>query len=77
MGEGHVQKICNELSIYRFLKHIYLKAFIHESQRLLPAVSGMSRITQKDMVLAGYQIPEGKRKFSNSIAKSMNLVFLH
>jgi len=46
-------KLLNELK--------YLKAFIHESQRLLPAVSGMSRITQKDMVLAGYQIPEGTR----------------
>ena len=26
----------------------------------MPAVAGMSRVTQKDMVLAGYQIPEGK-----------------
>ena len=37
----------------------YLKAVQHESQRLLPAVGGLGRTTQKDMVLSGYQIPKG------------------
>ena len=37
----------------------YLKAVQHESQRLMPVVGGFSRITQKDMVLSGYQIPTG------------------
>jgi len=54
LGDGKLTpKILNELK--------YLKAFIHESQRHLPAVSGMSRITQKDLVLAGYQIPSGTK----------------
>jgi len=35
----------------------YLKASLHESQRLNPAVLGITRRTQVDMVLAGYQIP--------------------
>ena len=37
----------------------YLKACLHESQRLNPAVFGISRTTQIDMVLEGYQIPKG------------------
>lgn len=36
----------------------YLKAVQHESQRLLPAIGGVSRLSQKDMVLKGYQIPK-------------------
>ena len=36
----------------------YLKACLHESQRLNPAILGMSRRTQSDMVLEGYQIPK-------------------
>lgn len=39
----------------------YLKAVQHESQRLLPAIGGMSRVTQKDMVLGGYQVPKGTK----------------
>lgn len=35
----------------------YLKACLHESQRLNPAVFGSSRTTQHNMVLEGYQIP--------------------
>ena len=41
----------------------YLKAFLHESQRLNPAVFGFSRTTQKDMVVGGYQIPKGTWAF--------------
>ena len=37
----------------------YLKAVQHESQRLMPAVGAFSRITQKEIVLSGYQIPTG------------------
>lgn len=37
----------------------YLKAAQRESQRLMPAVEGVARETQKDLVLAGYQIPSG------------------
>merc|ERR1712110_914656 len=37
----------------------YLKACLHESQRLNNATYGMSRITQTDMVLEGYQVPKG------------------
>ena len=37
----------------------YLKACLHESQRLNPAVFGSSRTTQTDMVLEGYHIPKG------------------
>ena len=44
-------KILNELK--------YLKAVQHESSRLLPSVGGMARITQKDIVCSGYQIPKG------------------
>ena len=36
----------------------YLKAFLHESQRINPAVLGFSRTTQVDMVLEGYQVPK-------------------
>ena len=38
----------------------YLKACLHESQRVNPATFGLSRTTQTDMVLEGYQIPQGK-----------------
>ena len=37
----------------------YLKACLHESQRVSPAVFGFSRQSQVDMVLEGYQIPKG------------------
>jgi len=37
----------------------YLKACLHECQRQKPAVLGINRRTQVDMVLAGYQIPKG------------------
>jgi len=37
----------------------YLKACLHECQRIKPAISGFNRRTQVDMVLAGYQIPAG------------------
>ena len=38
----------------------YLKACLHECQRLNNATFGMSRTTQTDMVLEGYQVPRGK-----------------
>ena len=38
----------------------YLKACLHECQRLNPAAFGLSRTTQTDMVLEGYQVPKGK-----------------
>lgn len=37
----------------------YAKACLKESQRLLPVVFAFSRKTGKDIVLSGYQIPEG------------------
>lgn len=37
----------------------YLRAVQKESQRILPAISGLNRITQKDIVLSGYRIPAG------------------
>lgn len=37
----------------------YLKACLHESQRMLPAIVGSSRVAQEDYVLSGYQIPKG------------------
>ena len=37
----------------------YLKACLHESQRLNPAVSGINRTVPEDIALGGYQIPEG------------------
>lgn len=38
----------------------YLKACLHESQRINPAAFGISRTTQTDMVLEGYKVPKGK-----------------
>ena len=37
----------------------YLKACLHESQRLWPAASGFSRRTQVEMVVEGYEVPRG------------------
>ena len=37
----------------------YLKACQQESARLTPVAIGISRLTQKNMVLRGYQIPKG------------------
>ena len=39
----------------------YLKACLHESQRMHPAVMGSGRETQQEMVLGGFQIPKGIR----------------
>ena len=39
----------------------YLKACLHESQRMHPAAMGSSRETQQEMVLGGFQIPKGIR----------------
>ena len=37
----------------------YLKACLHESQRIFPATIGTSRIAETDCVILGYQIPKG------------------
>ena len=37
----------------------YLKACLHESQRLNPAVIGFSRTVPTDIALGGYQVPRG------------------
>ena len=37
----------------------YLKACLHESQRISPATVGTSRMATQDYVLDGYQIPKG------------------
>ena len=37
----------------------YLKACLHESQRISPATIGTSRIAHTDCVILGYQIPKG------------------
>ena len=37
----------------------FLKACVHESQRMKPAVAGLNRETTQDMVLGSYQIPAG------------------
>ena len=37
----------------------FLKACVHESQRMKPAIPGLNRETTQDMVLGGYQIPAG------------------
>ena len=37
----------------------YLKACLHESQRMMPATIGSSRTATEDYVLSGYKIPKG------------------
>ena len=37
----------------------YLHACNLEAQRLFPLVQGISRVTQKDLVLSGYLVPAG------------------
>jgi hypothetical protein len=37
----------------------YLKACVKESLRLMPATLGNGRITEKNLVLSGYQVPKG------------------
>jgi cytochrome P450 len=37
----------------------YLRAVQKESQRILPAIGGLNRITQKETVLSGYRLPAG------------------
>nr|QST15056.1 CYP362A3 protein [Diaphanosoma celebensis] len=37
----------------------YLKACVKETLRLMPVIFGNQRVTDKDMVLSGYQIPKG------------------
>lgn len=52
VGEGNITE-----SKLKQMK--YLKACLHESQRLNPAVLGISRTVPTDIVLGGYQIPRG------------------
>ena len=37
----------------------YLKACLHESQRMIPVIVGTSRVAQHDYVISGYRIPKG------------------
>ena len=37
----------------------YLKACVKESLRLMPATLGNGLITEKNLVLSGYQVPKG------------------
>jgi cytochrome P450 len=37
----------------------YLRAIQKESQRILPAIGGLNRIAQKEVILSGYRIPSG------------------
>jgi len=39
----------------------YPMAVLKETMRMLPVTSGFGRLTQKDMVMSGYQIPKGTR----------------
>merc|ERR1711915_326922 len=48
------------------MKMKYLKACQQESQRLLPVTSGVTRETQVEMVLGGYQIPSGTKVLIHS-----------
>ncbi|KAJ7340046.1 hypothetical protein OS493_002769 [Desmophyllum pertusum] len=38
----------------------YLKAWVRETLRLYPVLSGIPRLPAKDLILSGYLIPEGK-----------------
>ena len=49
----------------------YLKACLHESQRMHPAAMGSGRETQQEMVLGGYQIPKGIRVNAMNILTMM------
>ena len=60
------EEICNvvgvgseEIDESKLNKMKYLKACLHESQRMLPITVGTARISQVDMVLSGYQVPKG------------------
>lgn len=45
----------------------YLKLCLKEAFRLLPTIPGVARTLQKDMVLAGYQVPKGTLVFCNTL----------
>lgn len=45
-----------------FLTAPYLRAFIKETIRVSPIVTGNARRAQKNLVIKGYQIPEGVRE---------------
>ena len=56
----------------------YLKACLHESQRILPATVGTSRIAQKDYVISGYQIPKGTMVINyNQVASNYSENFVN
>ena len=70
VNPDHQEKLFNEIvevvgergrvTEAKLKKLRYLKACVKESQRMKPAVQGISRETQQDMVLGGgYQIPSG------------------
>ena len=49
----------NNVTQTKLGKMRYLKACLHESLRVNPVVTALSRRTQTNIVLGGYQIPEG------------------
>ena len=69
VNPDHQEKLYNEIvevvgergqvTEAKIKKLRYLKACLHESQRMKPAVMGFNRETQQDMVLGGYRIPSG------------------
>ena len=69
VNPDHQEKLYNEIvevvgergrvTEAKLKKLRYLKACLHESQRMKPAVMGFNRETQQDMVLGGYQVPSG------------------
>jgi len=48
----------------------YPRAVLQETLRMLPVVGGIGRLTQKDIVLSGYQVPTGM-KVSNTFVNTM------
>eukprot|EP00088_Acartia_fossae_P028188 TRINITY_DN28986_c0_g1_i6.p1 TRINITY_DN28986_c0_g1~~TRINITY_DN28986_c0_g1_i6.p1 ORF type:complete len:535 (-),score=114.95 TRINITY_DN28986_c0_g1_i6:246-1823(-) len=61
-------------AIYNELK--YTKAVLQETLRMLPVVGGLGRLTTKDMVLSGHQVPSGTRvSFTSPLVMSSEEYF--
>ena len=48
----------------------YLKAWLHESQKMMPATIGSSRTAMEDYVLSGYEIPKGTLVINDNMVTS-------